>query len=194
MKNKTKALLIPIAAFAVTVTGASAFSLDALDKADIPEEQRSAFEQAHELRKEGDTKAAREVLMNADIDIQTIHEVHDAMKEHRAQMHEEVEQALKDGDYEAFLKAVQDSPMAETIDTPAEFDLFMQAYTLRESGDKAGAREMMEDLGFEGKMMKEKGHGMHKENGDMHGMRGMMNGYDEEHSEGNDEGDHGMMR
>ena len=195
MKNKTKALLIPIAAFAVTVTGASAFNSPVLENAGLDTGQIAAFEQAHELRESGDKDAARDILMNAGVDMDTMRGVRDAMKEHRAQMHEAVEEALENGDYDAFLKAVQDSPMEEKVDSPEEFDLFIEAHELRESGDKEGAREVMKDLGFEGKMMGGKGHGMYKVDGDTHGMKGMMGGHGEGKGEKGEKGERGgMMR
>ena len=53
----------------------------------------------------------------------------------------------------------------------------MEAHELREAGDKEGAREIMEELGFEGKMhtMHGRGHGM---KGDHEGKRdGRFNGF-----------------
>ena len=46
-----KEIFIPVAAFAVTVTGASAFNADMLDKLDLDltDTQISALEEAHEL-------------------------------------------------------------------------------------------------------------------------------------------------
>ena len=164
MKNTTKALLIPIAAFAVTVTGASAFNSAVLQDAGLDTQQIAAFEQAHELRKDGDREAARDILVDAGVDMETMQEVREAMKGHRQEMHQAVEEAMKDGDYDAFLAAVAGSPMADKIDTPEEFALFTEAFDLRESGDREAAREIMEDLGFEGKMHG-RGHGMRMNHG-----------------------------
>jgi len=72
-------------------------------------------------------------------------------------MHEAVEDAVKSGDYEAFLEVVERSPMSMVVDTPEEFELFIEAFELRESGDRKAARAIMEELGFEGH-----GHGGHK--------------------------------
>jgi len=164
MKNKTKALLIPIAAFAVTVTGASAFNSDVLQKAGLDTEQISAFEQAHELRKEGDTETARDVLVEAGVDMETIHSVREAMKEHREEMHQAVEDAVHNGNYDAFLEAVEGSPVSEIVDTPEEFALFTEAFYLRDAGEKEAAREIMEELGFEGGMHG-RGHGTRMNHG-----------------------------
>jgi hypothetical protein len=184
MKNTTKALLIPIAAFAVTVTGASAFNSSVLENAGLDTQQIAAFEQAHDLRKVGDKEAARDVLVEAGVDMDTMKEVREAMKEHRAEMHEAVEDAVKNGNYEAFLEAVAGSPVSEIVDTSEEFALFSQAFDLRESGDKQSAREIMEELGFEGKMHG-KGHGMRGDHdGDFEGKRdGRFNGFRGQDSE-----------
>jgi hypothetical protein len=174
MKNKTKALLIPIAAFAVTVTGASAFDSSVLEGAGLDTQQVAAFEQAHVLRKDGDKEAARDILMNAGVDLETMQEVKAAMKAHHAEKKEAVQAALQNGDYDAFLEAVEGSPLSNTVDTPEEFALFTEAHDLREAGDKQAAREIMEELGFEGKMH---GHGMKgdregREDGQFKGFRG----------------------
>jgi len=174
MINKTKALLIPIAAFAVTVTGASAFNSSVLENAGLNGVQISAFEEARELREEGDKEGAREVLVVAGIDMETMHAVRDAMKEHRARMHDDVDAAIQNGDYDAFLVAVAGSPIGEIVDTPEEFSLFTEAFNLREAGDKEAAREIMEELGFEGKMHK-RGHGMKDDFNGRHENR--MNGF-----------------
>ncbi len=192
MKKSTKALLIPIAAFAVTVTGVSAFSPDMLERANLSEEQRSAFEQAYELRKEGNKEGARDVLAQAGVDMEAVKEVHQAIKGKRQEMHEAIEDAMKDGDYEAFLQAVADSPMLEKIDTPEEFDQFTKAYKLKELGDMEGARAIMADLGFDGGMMKEKGHGIHKEKKERGGMHGMM--MRDHKEEDGEKAERGMMR
>jgi len=174
MKNKTKALLIPIAAFAVTVTGASAFNSSVLENAGLDTQQIAAFEQAHELRKDGDKDAARDVLVEAGVDMDTMKEVHEAMKGHREEMKEAVKVALQDGDYDAFLEAVEGSPVADIVDSPEEFALFTEAHDLREAGDREAAREIMEELGFEGKMHG-RGHGS-RGDGDGRG-EGRMNGF-----------------
>jgi hypothetical protein len=163
MNKTTKALLIPVAAFAVTVTGASAFNSEVLEKAGLTDTQISAFEQAHELRKEGDRDAAREVIMDAGIDMETMQEVRKAMHEHRKEMRTAIDEAVEDNDYAAFREAVEGSPIGDIVTSEDDFERFSQAHSLRMEGEHEAAREIMEDLGFEpkGKM---KGHrGMHGE-------------------------------
>lgn len=166
MKNKTKALLIPLAAFAVTVTGASAFNSDVLMKAGLTEDQISAFEEAHELRKGGDKEAARDVIAEAGIDMETLSSVREAMHEYKKEMHTAIDDAVEAGNYEAFLVAIEGSPLADIITSEEDFNLFVEAHELRESGDKQAAREIMDDLGFEPKMhglMHGRGYGIYDE-------------------------------
>lgn len=176
MNKKTKALLIPIAAFAVTVTGAQAFNSQVLEDAGLTSDQVSAFEQAHELRKEGDKEAAKEVIVEAGIDMDAMHAVRDAMKNHRKEMHTAIGEAIADEDYAAFTEAVAQSPIADIVNSEADFAQFSQAYTLREAGDMQAAREIMEDLGFEPKEGHMKGHAGPK--GDFEGKKeGRSNGF-----------------
>jgi transcriptional regulator of met regulon len=177
MNKKTKALLIPIAAFAVTVTGASAFNSEVLEKAGLNDEQVTAFEQAHELRKEGDKEAAREVIMEAGIDMDTMHAVREAMQNHRQEMRSAIDEAVANEDYQAFLEAVEGSPIADIVTSEADFERFSEAHELREAGDKEAAHEIMEDLGFEPKEGHMKGH--HGPKGEFEGRKeGRFNGFD----------------
>jgi len=169
MNIKAKALLIPVAAFAVTVTGASAFNSEVLEKAGLSNTQISAFEEAHELRKDGDREAAREVIVDAGIDQETLESVREAMKEHREETRTAIKEAVDNEDYNAFVDAADGSPLADIITSEDDFEQFVEAHELREAGDKEAAKEILEDLGFEGKMHM-KGHG------------------------GNDEGRHGFQR
>ncbi|MFT5037097.1 MAG: hypothetical protein ACI9VM_000672 [Candidatus Azotimanducaceae bacterium] len=156
---KAKSLLIPVAAFAVSVTGVSAFNGDILEKAGLSNEQISAFEEAHALREEGNREAARDVLLEAGVDTQTMESIREAMHEHRKEMKGAIHDAVENNDFEAFKEASEGSPLSEIITTDSDFDLFVEAYILREEGDKDATRAIMEDLGFEGKMH---GHrGMH---------------------------------
>jgi uncharacterized protein YgbK (DUF1537 family) len=154
MNTKAKALLIPVAAFAVTVTGASAFNSEVLERAGLNDTQISAFEEAHELRIEGDREAAREVIVDAGIDQDTLESVREAMKEHRQETRTAISEAVEDEDYDAFQEAIEGTPLADLITSEDDFELFVEAHELREAGDKEAAKEIMEDLGFEGKMHK----------------------------------------
>lgn len=139
-----KSLLIPIAAFALTVTGAQAFSTDVLEKAGLSEEQISAFEEAKELREEGDKDGARDILAEAGVDQDTMESIRQAMKEEHHAHKTAVDEAVEAGDYEAFKDAIQDSPLADIITSEADFELFVEAHEHREA-----ARAIMEELGLE---------------------------------------------
>lgn len=154
-----KALLIPIAAFAVTVTGASAFNSEVLQNAGLSDDQISAFEQAKELKDSGDTQGARDVLVEAGIDAETLEKVREAMKEYRKEHHDAVRTAVEAEDYDAFKVAVAGSPMADIITSESDFKQLVEAHTLIEAGDKEAAKAIFADLGLKHPGM---GHGHHK--------------------------------
>ena len=154
-----KSILIPLAAFAVTVTGASAFNSEVLDRAGLSSEEKSAFEEARDLREEGDRVGAREVLIDAGIDKEVMQKVHEAMHEYRHEHHEALEEAMDNNDYNAFKEAIADTPLADIITTEEDFKLFAEAHTLREEGEFAEAKAIMDDLGFENKGPGAFGHG-----------------------------------
>lgn len=147
--NKTaKALLIPVAAFAVTVTGVSAFNSDILVKAGLDEAQIAAFEEVRELREVGDKEAARDLLIEAGVDMDTMHKVREAMHEYKHEMHDVMETALENDDYDAFLAAIADSPLADIITSKDDFELFKEAHDLKEAGEFEEARAIMEEMGL----------------------------------------------
>ncbi len=138
-----KSLLIPLAAFAVAVTGVQAFSSDVLSQAGLNEEQIAAFEVAKELREEGDKEGARDVLVEAGIDEDTMKAIREAMHSERSTMHEAVKAALEANDFSAFKVAIEGSPMADIVTTEADFALFKEAHEHREA-----ANAIMVELGF----------------------------------------------
>lgn len=144
-----KALLIPIAALALSATGVSAFSPEVLEKAGLSALQQSAFETAHELRKEGDLDKARDVLKDAGVDIGVIESVRKAMHEHKLAMRTAIDKAIEDDNYEAFLTAIANLPLADIINSREDFELFKQAHQLHENGEHQSAKEIMEELGLE---------------------------------------------
>lgn len=163
---QAKTLLIPIAAFALSATGVSAFNSDVLHRAGLSEAQIHAFETAHELRKEGDVTKARDVLAQAGIDLSTMESVREAMHEHKDAMRMAIDAAVANNDLQAFKIAVAGSPLQEIVTTQEEFDLFREAHMLHEEGEHKEARKIMEDLGFEPHMSGQKfGHFPHQMNG-----------------------------
>ena len=147
-----KTFLIPVAAFAVTVTGASAFNSDMLRRAGLTDEQVSAFEQAKELRQSGDTEAARDVLVAAGIDESVMGRVRAAMGESSFKFKHgrdsEVQAAIEANDYSAFRLAIAGSPLSDIINSEAEFALFVEAHNHIKAGDRDSAKAIMEDLGI----------------------------------------------
>lgn len=144
-----KSLLIPIAAFALSATGVSAFNSDVLEKAGLTQEQISAFGTAHELRKEGNRDAARDALTQAGIDLKTMELVREAMHEHKDAMRTAIDEAIAHNDFDAFLKAIEGSPLVDIITTKADFELFAEAHALHQEGKHDEAKVIMDDLGFE---------------------------------------------
>lgn len=143
---KTKPFLIAIAAFAVTATGVQAFQgTEILSRAGLNDEQIEAFESARELREAGDFKAARDALMEAGVDADTMESVRKAMHEKR----DAIKSAVENEDYEAFKVAVAGTPLAEAVDTEDDFNKFVGAHILREGGKWKEAKAILDELGIE---------------------------------------------
>ena len=139
----SKSLLIPIAAFAVAVTGVQAFDSNVLEEAGLTDTQIEAFETAKEMREGGDRDGARDVLLEAGIDENTMHSIRDVMHDKRDEMHQAMETALDNDDYAAFQSAVEGSPLADIITSQADFELFKEAHEHRQAAD-----EIMQELGM----------------------------------------------
>lgn len=141
----SKSLLIAIAAFAVTATGAQAFvGSRYLEEAGLSAVQVEALKEAHDLRKGGKAEAAREILVEAGIDEEAMESLRDAMHQARAAMHK----ALAYGDYNAFKESIEGSPLADIITTEADFASFARAHSLREEGKHDEAKVIMTELGL----------------------------------------------
>jgi hypothetical protein len=143
-----KTFLIPIAAFALTATTASAFSLEVLAQAGLSQKQIQAFETAQELRKEGDKNAALEVLAHARIDIETLESVREAMHARKTVMQTAIDESVKNNDYDAFIEAIDGSPLRDFITSPSDFVLFKEAHTLKEKGAVEEAHAIFSGLGL----------------------------------------------
>ncbi len=80
MKSK-KALLIAIAAFAVTATGVQAYvGNEQLNKAGFSEQQIQALVQARELKSQGEIDKARDVLLKAGFDEEKVANLREVIK------------------------------------------------------------------------------------------------------------------
>ncbi len=82
------------------------------------------------------------------------------MKERKIS-HEAVRTAVENNDYNAWVKAIADRPIADVI-TEDNFSQLVEAHTLRDAGDMEGAREIMEELGID----------KHQKHGGRHGDNG----------------------
>lgn len=158
---KSKPFLLAVAAFALTATGVQAFgNTQMLQRAGLSQAQISAFEVARERRQAGDYDGARDVLVEAGVDEEVLQSVHKVAHANRALMH----QALEAGDYEAFKTAVEGTPLAEDIDSEANFKKFAEAHQLKQDGKWNEAKLLLDELGVEGRghgtMMGRHGKGM----------------------------------
>jgi hypothetical protein len=143
---QSKSLLIAIAAFAVTATGVHAYGGgEILNRAGLSEEQVTAFEKARELREGGDFVAARDKLVEAGVDEETLRLIREAGQGVKNKMRETV----KEGDYEAFKKTIADSPLADIITSEAYFEQFKEVHSLKRSGEWEAAQTLLMELGVE---------------------------------------------
>lgn len=150
MNRTAKALLIPVAAFAVTMTGMTALSRDVLASAGLNDDQIIAFQTAQDLRSQGDREAARDTLVDAGIDERVIQAVRDAMQAYRTKHPDAIETAVLHDDYTAFQAATTGSPLADLITSEDEFTRFAEAIRLRNEGDVTTADDIFADLGLPG--------------------------------------------
>lgn len=152
----SKSLLIAIAAFAVTATGAQAYvGSGVLSRAGLSVEQIDAFEEARTLRASGDVRKARDVLVEAGLDTETMAQVRAAALAVRAQLRD----ALDTGNYTQFKSAIAGTPLADIITTEADFILYKEAHDLKLSGAHSEAQEILADLGVTSEGRGHRGHG-----------------------------------
>lgn len=148
-----KHIMIPMAAFAITVSGASAFTgTDWISKleVDLSEEQVVALERAEEIRQTANEEA-KKVLTDAGLDETKMRAIHDAMREIHKANHEAMHKAIKAEDFEAWKEAAAETPLSEKITSEADFSKLVEAHELRENGDFEAAEELLTELGLEGK-------------------------------------------
>lgn len=143
-------LFIPVAAFAVTVTGAAAFgNADWSELSiDLSDAEIAALEEADTIRQTAHDEA-KAVLEGAGIDEDRMQEIREEMREARRASHEAMHTALEAGDYDAFMEAIADSPLAEHITSEADFETFQEAHQLRQDGNFEEAETRMAELGIE---------------------------------------------
>lgn len=137
---------------ALIIGGGSAYAFSGGERV-LPEEVLNNFssEQQEAIKK------ARQILEDAGVSMEDLHK---AMKEARGEFkdnREEVQAAIEAEDYEAFVEAVAGTPGEGKV-TEEQFGKLVEAHALMKSGDKAGAFEIMKEVGFPGV----RGHMMNK--------------------------------
>lgn len=142
---QSKSLLIAIAAFAVTATGAQAYiGTEQLSRAGFTSHQIEAFSEARELKAKGQVEKARDVLLEAGVDekkLNTLRKVsHDT--------HHKLYLSIKHDDYESFKTAVAGTPLDDIITTEIDFTQFRQAHKLQQEGELDEAKAIFTDLGL----------------------------------------------
>lgn len=155
-----KQIMIPVAAFAVTATGVSAFNADMLDQIDVDltSSEIAAFETAAEMKASGSDRSDIRAFLTEEIDEATLAEVKAAVKEVRQETRAAVQAAVEANDYDAFV-AVAPDKLTEAITSEADFELFVEAKELKEAGDREGAQEILSELGIEKGDKGGRGHG-----------------------------------
>ena len=155
MTRNKRIMLATLPALALVVLGTSVASAHMRTPRELSEEQRSALEEARQLRKEGNTKEAHEVLRGVGLHQGVLHH---ARKDHAEGMmygaearerHEAMRAAIEAGDYDAFKSATVDAPFADMV-TAENFEKLVAAHKLHEDGDHEAAFALMRELGFPG--------------------------------------------
>ncbi len=152
----SKSLLIAIAAFAVTATGAQAYvGAQYLERAGLSSSQVSALSQARDLRLKGKREEARDVLLQAGVDDKAIVSIREAARA----AHDAIEEAVEANDYDAFKLAAHDSPLLDIITTKEDFAQFVEAHNLKVENKFTVARKLMTEPVLPGaNMNRVKGH------------------------------------
>lgn len=147
---QSKSLLIAIAAFAVTATGAQAYvGASYLKQSGLSIQQVEAFNEARELRRKGEIEKARDVLLEAGVNEETVASLRQASHSSHLAIHE----AVLAGNFTAFKLAVEGTPLYDIITTEADFELFKQAHNLKLGGRFTEAKEILANLGVSPRQM-----------------------------------------
>lgn len=148
MNRRKKIALATLPALALLVLGSSVASAHMRPFA-LTEEERTAIEEARELRKEGDLEGARDALLEAGLDPHRRFAKmrHGMMHMHSGggEKHAALIEAIENNDYAAFTRAIAGTPFGEAL-REDEFAILVKAHELRVAGDFEGAREILQDL------------------------------------------------
>lgn len=116
----------------------------------LTDDQKDILDQAKDLRESGDLDAARALLESSEITLPM-----QALRDDMMDRKEDIKASLESGDYQAFLDATADAPVAVTV-TEDQFATMVEAYQLHEEGNTFAAKELMHELGLP--MLSERGH------------------------------------
>lgn len=130
------------------MVSASNVSADQIDRPQLSADQKQELK---DLKQSGDKEALMAKLAEFGISQENMG--------HKKMPNEEIKKALDSGDYQEFLKAIEGKANFEKI-TQENFNVMVQAEKLRSSGDKEGAKKLMEDSGI--KMFDGRGHNLEK--------------------------------
>jgi len=141
---QSKSLLIAIAAFALTATNTYAYSnASVLKRAGLTDSQIEAFAEARELRESGNLDAARDTLIEAGVTESTLKAIREASRDYR----QEVVEAIKNNDYQAFRSAIADSPLADIMTSEYDFAQLVEAHEFKSAGEGQKANQILRELG-----------------------------------------------
>lgn len=141
----SKSLLIAIAAFAVTTTGAQAYvGNKQLQRSGVPASQATAWAEARSLYENGEIEKARDLLLTAGVEEKTLKKLSSAKIESR----QAILQAVTNNDFLAFRQAITGTPLADLVVTEADFKDFVTAHQYWQAGKHEEARALWSDLGL----------------------------------------------
>ncbi len=151
MKLTKKHILPAFAVIGLLTLGglsAQAFNLGTNNLAaftNFSQAEQTAIQKSFDIRQAAEVEADK-VLAAAGLDKTKLHQA--IMTYHQGEK-SKFEASITAGDYKTFSDLVKGSPMAKGL-TEENFNKLVEAHKLRQAGDMAGARKIMESVGFKG--------------------------------------------
>ncbi len=149
MKLTQKKFVVPALVLGLAMIGggtafAASNGFDTSKLTGFTDAQKTAIEQAFQIRKDADDKA-KSVLETAGVDEKALHE---QMRTQMDAKRTAMDAALDANDYTAFQAAVVGSPMESKLTTDI-FAKLVEIRKLEKSGDRDGAMKLRKELGTE---------------------------------------------
>lgn len=107
------------------------------------EEEFAQLVRIHELKEAGDHEVAKAIAEELGLE----RPKHKANRPGKGN-HTAVKAAVEANDYAAFAEAVDGTRLADVVDSESDFALFIEMHELRKAGDREGAKEIAQELGF----------------------------------------------